>query len=179
MHRRTLLTATLFAAPLAALAAPARAQRLMELLAGTSLGATRFVELATIGSNFEVQSSDYLLSRSTHPQIREFAQRMVTEHTALNAELAALPEVTTRTPAALDSSSTGKLITLRDQTDLDLLHRYYVQQQIEAHEDAVELYEAYAAQGEVDSLKAFAARHLPMLREHLAAARALQAPRTQ
>jgi putative membrane protein len=176
MQRRTLLTATLLAAPFAALAVPARAQRLRELLAGTGLGANRFVELATIGHNFEIDSSQYVLSRTNHPQIRDFAQRMVTDHTALRATLAALPEASSRAGATLDDAATRKLITLRDQTDLDLLHRYYVQQQIEAHEDAVELYEAYSGNGEVTTIKAYAAQYLPMLREHLAAARALQAP---
>lgn len=175
MHRRILLAAPLAAAPLAALPRPAAAQRLLELLAGTTLGANRFVELATVGNNFEIQSSQLLLSRSSHPQIREFAQRMIEHHGRIGAELAALPEASTRTPAALDDANTRRLITLQQQQDVDLLNRYYVQQQIEAHEEAVEVYEAYAAQGEVPALKAFAQRHLPLLREHLEAARALQA----
>lgn len=179
MRRRTILAAPLLALPIASVAPPARAQglRLLDLLAGTTLGANRFVELATVNSNFEIQSSELILSRSTHPQIRDFARRMVEQHRAMLAALEAMPEASTRTPAALDESATGRLILLRNQGEEDLLNRYYVQQQIEAHEEAVEVFEAYGADGEVDSLKQFAQRRLPMLREHLAAARALQAPR--
>ncbi|WP_372624030.1 DUF4142 domain-containing protein [Falsiroseomonas sp.] len=180
MRRRALMSSALLAAPFAALTVvPARAQGLLDLLAGTGVGATRFVELVTIGNNFEIQSSQILLTRSTHPQIRDFAQRMVEQHTALNNELSAMPEASTRTPAALDDRHTGKLLTLQRQEDVDMLNRYYVQQQIEAHEEAVEAYEAYAAQGEVAALKTYAQRHLPAIRQHLQAARTLQAPRSE
>jgi putative membrane protein len=177
MRRRLILSTALIAAPLAASAVPARAQGLLDLLAGTGAGATRFVQLVTVGNNFEIQSSQLVLARSTHPQIRDFAQRMVEQHTALNAELSALPEASSRTPAALDDKHTGMLLTLQQQENVDLLNRYYVQQQIEAHEEAVAAYEAYAAQGEVESLKTFAQRHLPMIRQHLETARSLQTPR--
>jgi putative membrane protein len=168
------MLATAILLPAAAL--PARAQGLLERLAGTSTGANAFVQLAAISDNFEIESSRLVLARSTHPQIREFAQRMIEHHTMLSTEMRALPEATTRLPANLDERHTNKLITLRQQEDVDLLNRYYVQYQIEGHEEAAAAYEAYANGGDVPALKAFAQRHLPMIQQHLAMARALQAP---
>ena len=176
MRRRALMTAALLVPPLGVVAGRARAQNLLDLFAGTGAGATRFVELVTIGNNFEIESGRVLLSRSTHPQIRDFAQKMVEQHTALNAELAANPEASSRTPAALDDKRTRMLITLKEQEGEDMLNRYYVQQQVEAHQEAVPVYEAYAARGEVASLKSFAERNLPVIRQHLAMVQALQAP---
>jgi putative membrane protein len=180
MHRRTLLTACL-TAPLAVHAVgqatgPAAAQGLLERLAGTTLGANAFVQEVAIADNFAIESSRVLLARSTHPQIRDFAQRMIDHHTMLANEMRALPEASTRLPAALDDRHTSLLITLRGQEDIDLLNRYYIQQQIESHEDAVTAYETYANGGDVPALKAFAQRHLPMIRDHLQRARTLQAP---
>ena len=173
MNRRALLTTAL----VAGFAAPASVQGILGSIAGTGAGATAFVQLATISDNFEIESSRIALARSTHPQIREFAQRMIEHHTMLSTELRSLPEATTRLPANLDERHTNMLLTLRQQEDLDLLNRYYVQQQIEGHEEAVTAYEAYARSGEVPALRAFAQKHAPMIRSHLDMARALQGPR--
>jgi putative membrane protein len=181
MNRRTLMTFAL--AGTASMIGTAHAQGLVQgaidRFAGTGAGADAFVQIVSIGNNFEIESSRVLLARSTHPQIREFAQKMIEQHTALGVELAALPEASTRMSATLDESHTTKLITLRDQTDVDMLNRYYVQQQVEAHERAFIAYETFAENGEVPALRAFAQRHLPMIREHLAAARALQTARSE
>ena len=176
MRRRTLFaTAALLGAP----ALPATEQGLLERLAGTGLGANAFVQMAAISDNFEIESSRILLARSTHPQIREFAQRMIEHHTAISAEMRTLPEATTRMPAALDDRHTNMLITLRQQEDVDLLNRYYVQYQVEGHQEALTAYETYASGGDVPALKAFAQKHLPTIRSHLEQARALQALRTE
>lgn len=173
MRRRALL---LTALALPALPALARAQGLANLFAGTGAGATAFVQMAAISDNFEIESSRIVLARSTHPQIREFAQRMIEHHTMLSTEMRALPEATTRMPANLDERHTNLLLVLRQQEDVDMLNRYYVQQQIEGHTETLAAYETYAQSGEVPALRSFAQRHLPMIREHLQQARALQAP---
>lgn len=181
MQRRALMTFILGGTTVAAGSASAQSlvQNLIDRLAGTGAGADVFVQIAATGNNFEIESGKVLLARSQHPQIREFAQRMIEDHTMLARELAALPEASTRVPSALDGQDTTKLITLRDQTDVDMLNRFYVQQQVEAHEEAVAAYQTYAQNGEVPALKAYAQRHLPMLQQHLQAIRALQLPRTE
>jgi putative membrane protein len=172
MNRRALLAAfgTI-------LAAPALGQSLLERFAGTGTGATTFVQMATVSDNFEIESSRILLARSQHPQIREFAQRMIEHHTMMSTELRALPEATTRQVTNLDERHSNKLYELNQTQDVDMLNRLYVQQQVEAHEQAVLVFETYANGGEVPALRSFAQKHLPMIRQHLEMARALQAPR--
>jgi putative membrane protein len=172
MRRRALLTALA-----ATTAVPATAQTLLERLAGTGFGASTFVELASISDNFEIESSRILLARSTHPNIREYAERMIEHHTMLSTELRSLPEASTRLPAQLDERHADMLAVLRQQQDVDMLNRYYVQQQIQGHEEAVAAYEMYAANGDVPALRSYAQRHAPLIAQHLAQARALQAPR--
>ncbi|MBU8540505.1 DUF4142 domain-containing protein [Falsiroseomonas tokyonensis] len=178
MNRRSLFLAGAMLLPATALMAQDRPTAVLDLLSSTSIGANVFVERATIANNFEIQSSQYLLEKSTHPQIRQFAQDMVTAHTAMSTELRALPEASTRTPATGDDRMQAKLATLRGYEG-DELNRWYVQMQVEAHQDAATLYESYAQNGEVPALKAFAAKHLPAIRMHLQRAQALQAPRPQ
>ena len=177
MNRRRLILATALALP----AMPALAQSssgLLNLFAGTGAGANAFVERVTIASNFEIDSSKTLLEKSNHPQIRDYANRMIADHTAILAELRALPDAATRQPAALDERAQEKLIRLRS-FEGDELNRWYVQMQVDGHKETVEIFEAYASNGDVPRLKEFAARHLPSMRAHLAAAEALQAPRPQ
>ncbi len=174
--RRRAFAASAALAAFVPLAAP-RAQSLLDRLAGTSMGANAFVQAAAISDNFEIESSRTLLTRSQHPQIREFAQRMIEHHTMMSTEMRAMPEATTRMPAQLDERRTNWLIMLRQQQDEDMLNRYYVQYQIESHEEALLAFETYAQSGDVPALKAFAEKHLPTIRTHLENARALQAPR--
>jgi len=178
MRRRLLL-----ALPVAALAfglpAVAPAQTLLERLAGTSFGANSFVELASISDNFEIESSRILLARSQHPQIRQFAQTMIEHHTMSSQELLSLPEATTRTPARLDDRHATMLTALRSTENEDMLNRLYVQQQVQGHEETLAIMQAYAANGDVPALRAFAQKYQPVVARHLEQARALQAPRRE
>jgi len=173
MNRRILL----LAATLPVIALPARAQTLRERFAGTGAGATVFVEFATISDNFEIEASRILLARSTHAGIRPFAERMIMQHGQMANELRSLPEATTRQPAQFDQRQADRLAVLRQQQDPDMLNRWYVEQQIQSHEEMLEAYRIYAENGDVPALRSHAQRYAPLIEENLKAARALQAPR--
>jgi putative membrane protein len=68
------------------------------------------------------------------------------------------------------------LTTLRRQEEVAWLERHYVEQRIEGHTETLAAYQAYAANGDVPALRAFAQKHVGMIRDHLEMARALQAP---
>lgn len=178
MNRRSLFLAGAMCVPALPLMAQDRPTAVLDLLSGTGLGANMFVERATIGDNFAIQSSRMLLEKSTHPQIRQLAEDLVAAHTAMSAELLALPEASTRQPRDGDAPMLAKLARLREQEGDDL-NRWYVQMQVEANQEAATLYESYAQNGEVPALKTFAQKHLPGIRTHLERARALQAPRPE
>ncbi|NKC33110.1 DUF4142 domain-containing protein [Falsiroseomonas selenitidurans] len=184
MNRRSLFLAgamLVTALPLAAQTGSpptSRPTTVLDLLSSTGIGSNTFVERATVGNNFEIQSSRILLENSTHPQIRELAQEIIATHTAMSAELRSLPEATTRQPAASNDVMTAKLARLR-AFEGDELNRWYVQMQVEENREAATYFQSYAENGEVAALKSFAAKYLPRLRAHLARAEALQAPRAE
>jgi putative membrane protein len=163
--------------PAAAAQSNSPLQPLINLFGGSvEVGPNTFVEQAAIADMYEIEASTLILQRSTHPQIRDYAQRMIEMHTMMARELRALPEGATRMPAGLNARRQNQLIRLR-QYEGDELNRWYVQEQIDAHTEAEALYQGYAEGGDVPALKAFAQKYLPEIRAHLAAARALQAPR--
>lgn len=49
----------------------------------------------------------------------------------------------------------------------------YAKQQVDGHEDAVDLFEKYAKKGDNTNLKHFAEKTLPTIKEHLEAAKKL------
>lgn len=177
MNRRTLLLASAMALPgVSALAQSS--STLLNLFSTTGAGANAFVEQATMANNFGIESSRILLAGSTHTQIRQYAERMIAEHTALSNELRAMPDAATRLPSGLDDRLQAKLIDLRRYQG-DELDRWYVQMQVEAHRQALEFYEAFAANGEVPNLKSFAERNVGRVRMNLQQAQAFQVPRAQ
>jgi putative membrane protein len=180
MHKRTLLMA---AAGLT-LSLPAMAQQglnagplqpLLNLFSSTEVGADTFVQQAAYGDAFEIESSRILLNGSQHPNLRQYAEQMIQHHTMSSNMLRSVPEGATRFPVGLDERRQRMLFELR-QHEGDMLNRHYVQQQIQSHEESELLYRTYAENGDVPVLKAFAQRVLPIVREHLQMARALQAP---
>jgi len=177
MNRRTLLLASVMTLP----ALPVLAQSssgLLNLFSTTGAGANAFVEQATMANTFGIESSRILLAGSTHAQIREYAERMIAEHTAMSNELRAMPDAATRLPSGLDDRLQAKLIELRRYQG-DELDRWYVQMEVESHRQALEFYEAYAANGEVPNLKSFAERNVGKVRMRLQQAQAFQVPRAQ
>jgi putative membrane protein len=175
MNRRSLFLAGAMLLPAASLMAQDRPTGVLDLLNTTSVGANRFVEQATIADSFAAQSGAMVLAKSTHPQIRQFAQDTTNAHNAMAAELRAMPEATTRLPSAGDGPMLAKLERLRG-LDGDELNRWYVQMQVEAYKETVMLFDSYAQNGEVPALKAFAVKHQPAIRNFLQRAEALQAP---
>jgi len=75
-------------------------------------------------------------------------------------------------PTALDAEHQAKLDQLKAKTGKEF-DQAYDKMQLQAHEDAVALFEAYSKNGENADLKAWAAKTLPHLKEHLAMARKL------
>lgn len=175
MHRRKLLLLPP-ALALAGAPGPAATQSLLERLTGTAISTSAFVQVATISDTFEIEASRVLLARSQHPQIRAYAERMIEHHTMMANEMLALPDATSRMPATLDDRHATMLTTLRRQEEVAWLERHYVEQQVEAHTEALAAYEAYAANGDVPALRAFAQKHVGTIRAHLEMARALQMP---
>ena len=172
MKRRTLL-ATALALPASAALAQQTPLGLLNALGGA--GPEHFIDMAGMSDLFEIESSRILLIGSRHPQIREFAQMMIEHHTRSTNELRLIPAAAARNPVDLDERHERLLNVLRAAQG-DLLDRTYIDQQVDAHIEAIQLYEVFLQNRTPSPLRDFAERNLPMIREHLARARAFQVP---
>lgn len=173
MHKITLVAALLLAAPAFAQSVPERTG--VNSVLGVSPSTADFVKQAAISDIFELESSKFAADRAD-AKSKTFAGKMISDHTVTSTELKTLVssgKVSAELPTALDSAHQSKLDKLKAAQGADF-DKLYDDNQIDAHKDAVDLFERYAKGGDNADLKAFAAKHLPHLQEHLKMAQDLK-----
>lgn len=140
---------------------------------GVDQGTTDFVQKATIANMFEIEAAKLALASSKVQPVKDFAQMMIDGHTAALTELQSLSSAAMVTPpTALDNDHEGKLEALRNAKVQDF-DDVYIDQQTEAHENALNLVKDYSTNGKDAGLRAFAAKMAPDIDSHLTKVRAL------
>lgn len=134
-----------------------------------------FVNQAASGGLFEVQSSELALQRSQDAEVQQFANQMITDHTANNQELMATAQSAGLTVPAAIASPHAELMQSLEGAEGDAFDTTYAQAQTTAHETAVTLYQTYAQGGDNQALVAYAEKSLPVLQQHLEHAQQLAA----
>lgn len=135
-----------------------------------------FVKTVAISDMFEVQSSQLALNKQPDADTKPFAEQMVRDHENTSRELKSLVDfgkVKAMLPSALDDKHKNMLDDLRAKNGKDF-DQAYDHVQHEAHQEAVDLFQKYSESGDNPDLKAWAAKTLPKLKEHLAMAEKLK-----
>lgn len=142
---------------------------------GISPTTADFVKQVAISDMFEIQSNKLGQDKGAAPD-KTFAAQMVTDHTKTSTELKTLVssgKVKAEVPTALDSSHQSKLDKLKSLSGTDFVSSYR-SMQVDAHKDAVDMFERYAKSGDNDALKNWAQNTLPALKHHLEMAQGLE-----
>lgn len=129
---------------------------------------TKFVTKAASGGLLEVQLGQAVAKSAASPQAKEIANRMITDHTKANDELKALAttmNVTLPTTLGNDAQSVYKDVTGKKDVAMD---KEYVSKMESDHKEGIKDYEAASTKAASPELRAFAAKTLPTLRQHLA-----------
>lgn len=131
----------------------------------------QFVQDASQSDATEIAASRVALKNSNDPHVKKFAQQMIVDHTKLAHGMAALAakKGLATTPSA-DSALVGKLQTLKGR---EFDQAYVEQIGVDAHQRAVDLFQAESQSGTDSQLKAAAGHALPTIRHHLAMAQQL------
>lgn len=137
-----------------------------------SVTADDFVTQAARSNLLEVQSSTIAQTRASRPEIRQFAQMLVKDHTAATQELRTAAGART-VPFELGAAEQSLVQSLQNAR-ADEFDQRYIDMQEDAHEKAVALFESYAREGDDPALQAFAAKQAPALRQHLTEVRNLR-----
>ncbi|MEN3112734.1 DUF4142 domain-containing protein [Uliginosibacterium paludis] len=144
---------------------------------GTKLGNSdrNFVEKAAGAGLYEVEAARIAVERASAPGVKSFAQMLVVQHTAANDELKQLVSMRSNVelPTKLPATKRMALESLQRKSGKDFDREFIEQVGIEDHEDDIKLFEKASRDAEDSEVRAWAARKLPVLRQHLAAARRL------
>jgi len=133
----------------------------------------KFVRSAAADGLLEVELGQLAQARGGGGEIKRFGERMVQDHGQLNAELQRLAAARgVSWPGNLSRDRQALLAQMGRLTGADF-DQAYGKQAVADHQRAVASFDQQALTGRDPELKAWAAKALPMLREHLQTARAL------
>jgi putative membrane protein len=128
----------------------------------------QFVQDAGTAGATEIAASKLALKNASDKQVKDFAQRMIADHTKLarNLDVIAKRHGITAPPSA-DSSVIGSLQNLKG-AEFD--KAYIEKVAVGGHQKAVELFRKESESGNDVALKAAATKALPVISHHLAMA---------
>jgi putative membrane protein len=125
-----------------------------------------FIHQAAIAGMAEVAEAQLAVSKAQRDEVKQFAQRMIDDHTKANDELKQLlagKQVTV--PTTLDAKHKQEQARLEKLSGA-AFDRAYIENQVKAHQQAVALFKNESETGKDPELKQFAAKVLPTLQEH-------------
>jgi putative membrane protein len=153
---------------------PALASAAATSSATTLIAADRdFMIQTAIDGMAEIEMAKLALQRSSNAKIKQFADRMVQDHGKANGELKALAvSKGVSLPNALPRIQQDDLTQMGKLSGADF-DKAYSLHMVGDHQKAVASFEKQASGTGDPQVKAFAAKILPTLRDHLAVAKGL------
>jgi len=135
-----------------------------------------FLAQTASGDQFEIQSSQLALQASQNAGVRNFANMMISDHTRLSQAMGAAAAAARVQPAppTLLPAQQAMLDQLRSAGTGYSFDQAFQQAQISAHQNALTLFQNYAASGDLLAIRTAAGQAVPTIQTHLAMAQALQ-----
>ncbi len=136
-----------------------------------SVSGETFAKNAAIGDIFEISSAQLACRRSRTERVREAALKMIDDHTTAThhlrsahrmSETQGLPDL----PTKVDMRRKKMLEHLEAAPD-DKFDETYLDQQVLAHKETVDLMTGYADSGDNWQLRSFAEGTAPVVKRHL------------
>jgi putative membrane protein len=168
MKHTALAAAIVLSAPMMLAVAPA--------FAADAPSTEQFVNTVAISDMFEVQAGRLAADQAQLSAIKAFGKRMVEDHSKTTDQLKSLVknnDIKAELPTSLDDKHQSKLDDLKGLSGSEF-DRTYIDGQVQAHEKAVSLFQAYFDSGDNKKLKQWAQTTLPTLKDHLKQAETLQ-----
>jgi putative membrane protein len=137
-----------------------------------SWGDRRFVTKAADNGESEVHAAQLAAQRATHPEVKNFAQKLVDDHTKVNSELMSLAsQRNVKIDMDDDKDRAYKRLNKKSGSEFD---QEFVEHMIDEHEKDIKMFEKAASDAKDPEVRAFASKHVGHLREHLQTAQSLR-----
>ena len=136
-----------------------------------SNSAAAFVENAAIGDMYEIAAGKVALKHAQSEQVKAAAAKMIEDHATSTHQLrSAMMMNETKGVPALPDSIDARRKTMLDHLQAapaDKFDETYLDQQILAHKETVDLMTGYRDNGDNAQLRSFAAGTAPVVQRHL------------
>ena len=136
---------------------------------------TDFIQKAAMSDMYEIEAGKIATQKGQTAPVKGFAEMMVDAHGKTTQELkgiVASEKINVDLPEKLDAKRQKLIDDLNAASSADF-DKTYAKQQVDGHQEAVDLFNSYAKKGDNAALRAFAQKTLPVIRQHLDAAKKL------
>jgi putative membrane protein len=134
-----------------------------------------FLKSASEGGMMEVKLGELAQRNASDPQVKEFGQRMMTDHGNMGNEVKALAgrqNVSLSADIGVKDKFTYERMSKKTGADFD---KAYMADMVKDHKDDIAAFEKEANSGGDSEAKALASKALPTLHEHLRMAQEIAA----
>lgn len=133
-----------------------------------------FAVEAANGGMMEVQLGTLAAAKASSPQVKQFGQMMVEDHSKGNNQLKGLAsQKNISLPTAMDDAHQRKYDNLQEKSGDDF-DTEYMDLMVKDHKEDIDKFEKEAEDGKDPEVKAWASATVPVLRHHLEEAQRIQ-----
>jgi putative membrane protein len=126
-----------------------------------------FVNSAQEANLAEIETAKMVEQKATDPAVKDFASRMITDHTQASQKLATLAEMTHLTlptqPSAMERNQKSQLQNLSESKLTDA----YLRDELQGHKQVISSFENEIEHGQDREVKDYAEQTLPTLEDHI------------
>jgi putative membrane protein len=134
----------------------------------------KFAMTAAMGGMAEVEMARLALTKASSDAVKQYAQKMIDDHTAANDELMQIASTKNLTlPTAPDAKHRAMMAKMEKLSGAAFDHEYVMTAGHKDHQKMEKLFRDESTRGRDADLKAFAAKTLPVVQQHLQMARDL------
>jgi putative membrane protein len=135
--------------------------------APTKVDDKKFVKEAAMGGLAEVQLGQLAVQKASDPNVKQFGQTMVDDHTKANDQLKQIASQDNMpVPTTLDKKYQDQVNKLSKLSG-PAFDKAYVKEQVKDHKNDIKDFQAEAQGGSDANIKNFASNTLPVLQHHL------------
>lgn len=141
-------------------------------MATVSSSDRKFATTAAMGGMAEVELARIALTKASSDVVKQYAQRMIDDHTQSNTELMQIASTKGITlPAAPDARHRAMMARMERLSGAEFDRQYIMMAGHKDHQKMEKLFRDESTRGRDADLKAFAAKTLPVVQQHLQLAR--------
>ena len=137
-----------------------------------SWGDRRFVNKAADEGKAELAIAQLAAQRATSSEVKNFAQKLVDDHSKVNSELTSLAsQKNVKIDTDDDKDRAYKRLNKKSGAEFD---QEFVEHMIDEHEKDIKMFEKAASDAKDPEVRAFASKHVGHFRDHLQTAQGLR-----